>query len=88
VSLRKIDVLLAGQRVTVRGHLFDGWAARCGFYGWSIHRMPDGTEIVKGLDREVALLACERLQTASKRRVLKLEDVQHVMREFLGVFIV
>lgn len=92
MSLRKFDIQRLGQRVTVKGHLFDGWAACGAFLGWSIYRMPDGTEIVSGLDRDVALLACERLVKAQgnrgKRKVLRLADVQYVMREFLGGFIV
>jgi len=97
VSKRRTLVMVAGQATEVMVEWFSyGWCAFSGrtTRGWTVARHAGGpccvTEVITGLDREVAIAICmdmSKLEQKTAPAQPRLDDLKDVARRYLGAWI-
>lgn len=92
LGMKRVDVMVAGQRVRVLAHVYPSswgddlyvvYGDRMGGDGHVVSRLPDGTELVRGLDRDVAQSVAVAMAALKNP---KLKDLQVILRAYLGSF--
>lgn len=91
MAKKRVLVDIHGQKVEITAEVVPGWCAYAGrlTLGWTIARLPEGTPVLTGVDREVAISIAIDMSKLEQRTgaPARLADLQEVARRYLGTFL-